>query len=78
MKKSLKFEEAILELENITQSLERGDVPLDEALAKYEEAVKLIRQCNTMLDKAEEAVRILTESADGAVTDKQFIPDDEN
>ena len=78
MKKSLKFEEAILELENITQSLERGDVPLDEALSKYEEAVKLIRQCNAMLDKAEEAVKILTEGVDGTVTDKQFLPDDEN
>lgn len=77
MKKNIKFEEAITELENITQSLERGDIPLDKALSKYEEAVALIRQCNDMLENAEEKVRMLTEGVDGVVTDKPFLTDDE-
>ena len=56
VKKEKKFEEAMSELEQIVQQLERGDVPLDEAIAKFQEGMALSQYCNETLTKAEEAV----------------------
>lgn len=44
------------ELEQIVQQLERGDVPLDEAIAKFQEGMALSQYCNETLIKAEETV----------------------
>ena len=55
-KKEKKFEEAMSELEQIVQQLERGDVPLDEAIAKFQEGMALSQYCNETLTKAEETV----------------------
>ena len=56
VKKEKKFEEAMSELEQIVQQLERGDVPLDEAIAKFQEGMALSQFCNETLTKAEETV----------------------
>ncbi|UEA31226.1 exodeoxyribonuclease VII small subunit [Granulicatella elegans] len=56
VKKEKKFEEAMSELELIVQQLERGDVPLDEAIAKFQEGMALSQYCNETLTKAEETV----------------------
>lgn len=56
VKKEKKFEEAMSELEQIVQQLERGDVPLDEAIAKFQEGMALSQYCNETLTKAEETV----------------------
>ena len=56
VKKVKKFEEAMSELEQIVQQLERGDVPLDEAIAKFQEGMALSQYCNETLTKAEETV----------------------
>ena len=65
MKTELTFEEALGQLEKIVNSLESGSAPLDDSLALYEEAVKLVKFCNEKLDKAEQKVKILTESEVG-------------
>ena len=46
-------------------------------LASFEEAIKLVKYCNAELEKAEQRVRILTESSDGTVSDAPFINSDE-
>ena len=56
VKKEKKFEEAMSELEQIVQQLERGDVPLDEAIEKFQEGMALSQYCNETLTKAEETV----------------------
>ena len=56
VKKEKKFEETMSELEQIVQQLERGDVPLDEAIAKFQEGMALSQYCNETLTKAEETV----------------------
>lgn len=66
------FEEAMLKLESEVKKLESGSMGLDESIAAYEEAVKLIRVCNQKLDNAEHRVRILVESSDGSITDAPF------
>jgi exodeoxyribonuclease VII small subunit len=54
------FEDALTELEQIVDSLERGEPALTAALAKYENGVKLLRHCYALLDRAEQAVALLT------------------
>lgn len=55
-----RFEEAINELERIVDRLERGQLPLDEALAEYERGIRLIRHCRELLQKAEQRIELLT------------------
>ena len=75
MKENINFEEAMLELEGIVKKLEAGSLSLGESLEAFEKAVGLVKLCNEKLQSAEQKVRILTESADGSVTDAPF---DEN
>ncbi|HEY1874744.1 MAG TPA: exodeoxyribonuclease VII small subunit [Steroidobacteraceae bacterium] len=53
------FEKALAELESLVQRLERGDVPLDEALRTFERGVALTRQCQARLQAAQQKVEIL-------------------
>lgn len=50
------FEESLTELEEIVQRLERGDVPLEEALAAFQEGMALSKQCQDTLEKAEKTL----------------------
>lgn len=72
MKKNIKFEEAILQLEDTVKKLESNSFTLDESLTAFEEAIKLVKLCNAKLEEAESKVRILTEGKDGTVTDLPF------
>ena len=75
--KEINFEEAILKLENEVKKLESGNMSLDDSIASFEEAVKLVRLCNQRLESAERRVRLLTEGRDGVVTDIPFDAEDE-
>ena len=72
MAKTKSFEEQILELEEIVKKLENGDAPLDEAVSLFEEGVKLSAKCHEQLEKAEQKIKLLTENADGTVTETEF------
>ena len=72
----MKFEEAMLKLEESVRLLEGGTLSLDESIEKYEEALKYVRICNDTLEKAEQKVRILTESTDGSISDRPFDQDE--
>ena len=57
------FEESLVELEEIVQRLERGDVPLEEALTAFQEGMALSKQCQDTLEKAEQTLtKIMTEN----------------
>ena len=63
--KSFSFEEKLDELEKIVNKLETGQVPLDDALNKFNEAYKLSRECDEKLNSAQEAIaKIVTENND--------------
>jgi len=53
------FEDSIKELEKIVESLEKGDCGLSESLDLFEKGIKLSKECNDMLDKAEKRVSVL-------------------
>lgn len=55
-KKELSFEESLEKLEVIVKKLESGEVPLDEAIDNFNEAMKLAKNCDEKLKKAEEAI----------------------
>lgn len=61
----MKFEDAIKKLENIVEELERGDLTLDNSLARYEEGIKLSRLCSKKLETAKRKVELLTKSESG-------------
>ena len=57
------FEENITSLEAIVKDLENGNVPLDDAINKFNEAMKLAKSCNDKLTSAEENInKILKEN----------------
>jgi exodeoxyribonuclease VII small subunit len=54
-----KFEDCLQRLEQIVNELEKGDVPLEKALALFEEGVKLSGSCRGELDAAEGRIEVL-------------------
>jgi exodeoxyribonuclease VII small subunit len=69
------FEAALRRLEEIVQRLEKGDLPLEESLALYEEGVGLSRLCHGKLEEAEGRIELLVKDARGDVaTDKSGRP----
>ena len=65
---SLSFEEAIERLEEILQSMEEEQLPLEQLLQRYEEGVKLLRFCQEQLKAAQDRIRVLMEEEDGSLT----------
>ena len=55
-KDEMTFEDKIKLLEEIVKELEGGDVPLDDAISKYTEAMKLAKECSDKLNKVSEKV----------------------
>jgi exodeoxyribonuclease VII small subunit len=72
-----KFEAALARLEEIVNSLESGELGLEQSLKLFEEGVKLARVCNTRLEEAERKVEILLKDKGGKVTAKSFEEEDE-
>jgi exodeoxyribonuclease VII small subunit len=54
-----KFEECLARLEKIVNELEKGELPLEKALALFEEGVQLSNSCRKELDEAEGKIEIL-------------------
>jgi exodeoxyribonuclease VII small subunit len=54
-----RFEQALAELESILRELEDGTTSLEDALARYERGVGLLRQCYSQLSDAEQKVKLL-------------------
>jgi exodeoxyribonuclease VII small subunit len=63
--KPIDFEQALAELESLVERLERGDVPLDEALRTFERGVALTRHCQAALQAAQQKVEILLKRGGG-------------
>lgn len=65
------FEESMEKLEGIVAELEKGNLNLDESVKKFEEGMKIAKQCNTILEEAEKKITILLES-DGELREENF------
>jgi exodeoxyribonuclease VII small subunit len=66
----LPFEAALAKLETIVESMESGEVPLADLLAKFEEGNKLLKQCESRLKEAELKIEQLKKERDSVVFTK--------
>ena len=69
------FEQSMKKLEQIVQELESGDLPLEEAMQKFEEGIKLSRLCSKKLDETENKITLLLQDQKGNVSEKPFESD---
>lgn len=66
------FEQAMARLNEIVRALEKGDSPLNESLALFEEGAGLVAACQKELDEAEQKVVKLRKGADGQPEETPF------
>lgn len=66
-----RFEELVAQIEEALRQLEAGELPLEDALKRYEEGVASLRKCYEILKQAEKKVQLLTER-DGEVSQRPF------
>lgn len=68
------FEESLRLLEEKVEALSRGDLPLDRALAVFEEGLALFRRCHAILAESEQRVTKLVSAAEG-LKEEPFVAD---
>ena len=71
--KDMNFEDTMKKLEEIANELEKGDLDLDTSVTKFEEGMKLSKQCNKILEDAEKRISILINNGD-ELEEKDFVP----
>ena len=74
--KKLSFEQSMARLDEIVRHLEKGDMPLNDSLALFEEGTALIRSCEKQLDEADQKVVKLRQGPDREPEELPF--EDEN
>ena len=57
--KDINFETSMEQLEKIVQELEKGDLNLDDSIKKFEEGMKISKDCNKFLEEAEKKITVL-------------------
>ncbi len=73
-KKEFSFEQALEELQSVTERLENGKVALADALSLYERGMELVAFCSKELDDAEQRISAVKITADGIGTEP-FVPE---
>ncbi|PAW76332.1 MAG: exodeoxyribonuclease VII small subunit [Opitutia bacterium Tous-C8FEB] len=68
------FEDALTRLEAIVESMEAGDVPLADLIARFEQGTQLLKVCEGRLQEAELRIEQLRRQKDGALTTERFEP----
>ena len=68
---SKSFEEQIEQLEGIVAELEKGELSLEDSVSKFEEGIKISKECNKTLEEAEKKITILV-NQDGEMKEENF------
>ncbi len=71
------FEAGLKRLETVLDSLEHGDLPLEQAMAAFEEGVGLVRACHQKLDEVERRVELLMKDDAGRFFTRPFPEEQE-
>ena len=58
------FELAMKQLEKIVQELESGDMPLEEAVKKFEEGINISKYCSEKLNESEKKITLLMKDSE--------------
>ena len=64
MKKKISFEEGMQQLEALVQSLESGQMSLEDSFKAYERAMELKKSLNALLEEGDRRIRVLTEGGE--------------
>ena len=72
MADKMNFEQSLGRLDEIVRHLEKGDLPLSDSLALFEEGTSLLASCSAMLDEAEQKVVKLRKGADRSPEELPF------
>ena len=75
-KKPINLEKNLADLESLVEELESGELPLEKAMKKFEEGIKLTRRCQAALKNAEQKIEILLKNAGGEETLEDFKEED--
>lgn len=60
MSKPISFEKSLSQLQNIVTQLEKGELSLEDSLEQFEKGIALARECQDLLNKAEQKIEILS------------------
>jgi len=69
---NLSFENAIAELEEIVQKLEKGELSLEESISFFQRGVELAKYCSNKLDEAERSITMLIEDDKRQITEVEL------
>jgi exodeoxyribonuclease VII small subunit len=72
------FEQAMAKLEEIVSRIESGQAPLEESIEKYADGIKLIKQCRSILDAAEQKIQLLAKGEGGSLVGGGKLPEQED
>ena len=73
---SFNFEQALENLEELVTAMEEGELSLEESLQAFEKGIKLTRECQSALKKAEQKVQVLI-NEDGDTEEFEFKEDND-
>lgn len=77
MQETVSFEEKMKKLEEIATELEKGDLDLDSSVSKFEEGMRISKECNEMLEKAEKKITMLIKAENGELVEENFVQNEE-
>lgn len=60
MTKPIQFEKSMAQLQAIVMQLEKGELPLEDSLKQFEHGITIARQCQTILNQAEQKIELLS------------------
>ena len=69
------FEKALQQLEGIVKELESGELPIEDAMKKFEEGIRMSRFCTQKLDEIEKKITVLMEEVPDGAAEKPFFTD---
>ena len=73
--KTENFESALKKLEDTVEKLEKGSIPLNEALATFESGVHWSRECKKFLEDARQRIETILKKESGEYEHKEFVPE---
>ena len=77
MSENVNFEENMKQLQQIACELEKGDLDLDTSVQKFEEGMKISKECSEILEKAEKKITMLIKNNNDELVEENFIQEEE-
>ena len=77
MNEDINFEENMKKLELIANELEKGDLDLDASVKKFEEGMKISKECSDILEKAERKITMLIKNSNDELVEENFVQEEE-